>query len=40
VNVLPGFSKVMTFTCRECGKVVRLSDDPDIELFFGKPDDL
>jgi hypothetical protein len=40
VNVLPGFSKVMTFTCRECGKLVRLSDDTNAERFFGKPDDL
>jgi hypothetical protein len=25
VNVLPGFSKVMAFTCRECGEVVSLT---------------
>jgi hypothetical protein len=23
VNVLPGFSKVTAFTCRECGEIVR-----------------
>src|SRR5215471_15546803 len=27
-NVFPGFSAMMAFTCQECGKVVRLSDDP------------
>ncbi len=40
VNVIPGFSKVMTFTCRECGKVVRLSDNTNAERFFGKSDNL
>lgn len=35
VNVLAGFSEMMAFTCRECGKVVRLSDGPNVERFFG-----
>jgi ribosomal protein S27E len=37
VNLLPGFSKLLVFTCRNCERVVRLSDGPDIERFFGKP---
>jgi hypothetical protein len=35
VNVMPGFSKVLAYTCDGCGVVVRLSDDPNIEKFFG-----
>jgi hypothetical protein len=27
VNVIPGFSKVMAFTCRECGEAVRLAEE-------------
>jgi hypothetical protein len=34
-NVFPGFSVMMAFTCQQCGKVVRLSDDPHTEHFFG-----
>jgi len=30
---------MMAFTCRECGKVVRLSDDPNFERFFGPGED-
>jgi hypothetical protein len=35
VNVFPGWSSMMAYTCRGCGKVVRTSDDPNIEKFFG-----
>jgi uncharacterized protein (DUF983 family) len=35
VNVFPGWSSMMAYTCRGCGKVVRVSDDPNIEKFFG-----
>ena len=34
-NVMSGFSAIMAYTCRECGEVVRLSDDPNVERFFG-----
>jgi hypothetical protein len=36
VNLLPGFSQVMVLICESCGAAVRLSEDPDIERFFGK----
>ena len=35
VNIFPGWSSMMAYTCRECGKVVRLSNDPGVEKFFG-----
>jgi hypothetical protein len=35
VNVMPGFSNVLAYTCDGCGELVRLSDDPNIEKFFG-----
>jgi uncharacterized protein (DUF983 family) len=35
VNLFPGFSQIMAFTCKECGEVVKLSDDPEVERFFG-----
>jgi hypothetical protein len=35
VNVFPGWSSMMAYTCRGCGEVVRTSDDPNIEKFFG-----
>jgi hypothetical protein len=35
VNLMPGFSVVMVYTCRECGEVVRLSDGPEIGRIFG-----
>jgi uncharacterized protein (DUF983 family) len=35
VNLLPGFSKVLAFTCKECGEVTTLADDPNIDRFFG-----
>lgn len=31
VNLFPGFSTMMTYTCHECGRLVRLSEDPGIE---------
>jgi hypothetical protein len=34
VNVIPGLSRVMVFTCRGCRQVVRLTDDSDTERFF------
>jgi ribosomal protein S27E len=33
VNLIPGFSVMMVYTCRECGEVVQLSDDPQIDRF-------
>jgi hypothetical protein len=36
VNVMPGFSDVLAYTCDQCGAVVRLSDDPNIDKIFGK----
>jgi DNA-directed RNA polymerase subunit RPC12/RpoP len=27
----PGFSEMLTYTCKKCGKPVRLSDDPDVD---------
>jgi hypothetical protein len=35
VNIMVGFSEMMACTCRECGEVVQLSDDPDIDRIFG-----
>jgi hypothetical protein len=35
VNLIVGFSEVRAYTCRSCGEVVRLSDDPGIDVFFG-----
>src|SRR5262245_55688455 len=35
VNVFPGWSTMMAYTCRKCSKVVRLSEDPSVERFFG-----
>jgi hypothetical protein len=34
-NLMSGFSTMMAYTCRECGGVVRLSDDPDVERYLG-----
>lgn len=34
-NVMFGFSAIMAYTSRECGRVVRLADDPDVERLFG-----
>jgi hypothetical protein len=34
-NVISGFSLMMAFTCRECGELVRLSDDPAMDQIFG-----
>jgi uncharacterized protein (DUF983 family) len=35
VNLITGFSVTMAYTCRGCGELVRLSDDPDVDRFFG-----
>jgi hypothetical protein len=35
VNIFPGWSSMMAYTCRGCGNIVRTSDDPNIEKFFG-----
>jgi hypothetical protein len=36
VNIFPGFSIMLMYTCRNCNEVVRLADDdPDIKRFFG-----
>jgi uncharacterized protein (DUF983 family) len=29
VNLFPGFSQILAFTCKECGAGARLSDDVD-----------
>jgi ribosomal protein S27E len=39
VHLSPGFSELRAFTCKQCGEVVRLSDDPNIERLFGTTDD-
>ena len=28
VNIVPGFSKIIVYTCKECGEAVELSNDP------------
>jgi hypothetical protein len=30
VNLFPGFSQILAFTCKECGEVAKLSDNPDM----------
>ena len=35
VNLFPGFSQMEVYTCRECGKLIRLADGPDIDRIFG-----
>jgi uncharacterized protein (DUF983 family) len=29
VNLFPGFSKMLAFTCRECGQAVSMDDNRD-----------
>ncbi len=36
VHLRPGLSRLLAFTCDECGAVTKLSDDPNLELFFGE----
>jgi hypothetical protein len=36
VNLLPAFSRVIVFTCGNCGAAVRLGNEPDISRLFGK----
>src|SRR5262249_23665092 len=31
MNLMVGFSKMLAYTCRECGEPVRLSDDPGVD---------
>jgi RNase P subunit RPR2 len=38
INLFPGFSAMRAFTCKKCGELVRLSNDPDIGRFFGPAD--
>jgi hypothetical protein len=35
VNVFPGWTSMRAYSCRGCGKVVRTSDDPNVEKLFG-----
>ena len=35
VNLFPGFSSMLAYTCRNCGELVRLSNDPSVEAIFG-----
>jgi hypothetical protein len=35
-HLAPGFSMLMAFVCDNCGKVVKLSDDPGVEQIFGE----
>ncbi len=39
VNVMSGFSKVLVYTWRNCGRVVRLSSDPEVDSIFGPADE-
>jgi hypothetical protein len=39
VNLFPGFSTLLAYTCRECGEMVRLSDDPEMDRIFGPEQD-
>jgi uncharacterized protein (DUF983 family) len=31
VNMFPGFSKMMAYTCKDCGEAVELSNDPNLD---------
>jgi RNase P subunit RPR2 len=35
VHLAPGFSELRAFVCDECGQVVKLSDDANIDRLFG-----
>ena len=35
VNIFTGWASMMAYTCRGCGKIIRLSDDPGVEKLFG-----
>jgi predicted RNA-binding Zn-ribbon protein involved in translation (DUF1610 family) len=35
VKVARGFSKLLAFTCEECGAITKLVDDPMADRFFG-----
>jgi hypothetical protein len=38
INMFPGWTSMGAYTCSGCGELIRLSDDPAIELIFGPPD--
>jgi hypothetical protein len=35
IHLAPGFSELMAFLCDNCGELVKLSDDPNIDRVFG-----
>jgi hypothetical protein len=35
-HLAPGFSTLIAFVCDNCGKAVKLSDDPGVEQIFGE----
>jgi hypothetical protein len=35
VKLIPGLSKILAFTCEQCGEVTKLVNDPNIERLFG-----
>jgi hypothetical protein len=35
-HLAPGFSRLIAFVCDNCGKAVKLSDDPGVEQIFGE----
>jgi hypothetical protein len=39
VSLVSRFTTMIADTCKECGKLLRLSDDPSVERFFGPADD-
>ncbi len=39
VNLLSGFTEVLVYTCRQCGRVVGLSNDPEVDRIFGPADE-
>jgi hypothetical protein len=38
VNLIVGFSKMFAYTCKNCGEIVKLVVDPNVERFFGEHD--
>jgi phage FluMu protein Com len=39
VNLISGFSQMLAYTYKNCGELVRLSDDPSVERLFGPADE-
>jgi hypothetical protein len=35
VHLSPGFSELRAFTCKQCGVVTKLADDPMVDRLFG-----